>query len=43
MYSYYMDRGKDLEKLINLNYLEKQFHIAAMEVNREEKINQFGI
>lgn len=43
MYSYYLNKGIDLVKLINLSYLEKQFYIASMEVNREEEVNKFSL
>ncbi len=43
MYSYYLDKGIDLDKLINLSYLEKQFYIAAMYVNQEEEANKFSL
>lgn len=33
MYSYYLDRGFDLDKLINLSSSEKAFYIASMKVN----------
>ena len=36
MYSYYLDRGVDLEKLINLDFLNNQFYIASM-IHQERK------
>ena len=28
MYSYYLNKGIDLDKLINLSFIEKQFYIT---------------
>lgn len=43
MYSYYLNRGIDLDKLINLSYLEKQFYIACMQTNKEDEANKFNL
>lgn len=43
MYSYYLNKGIDLNKLINLSYLEKQFYIASMQISREEDMNKFNL
>ena len=37
MYSYYLNKGIDLDKLINLSTLEKYFYIASIEQHREEE------
>lgn len=43
MYSYYLNKGIDLDKLMNLSLLDKQFYIASMEINREEEANRFSL
>ncbi|XAO13707.1 hypothetical protein TPELBph1_CDS0013 [Terrisporobacter phage TPELB_ph1] len=43
MYSYYLNKGIDLNKLMNLSYLEKQFYIASMEVNREYEDSKISL
>ena len=42
MYSYYLNKGIDLDKLINLSFIEKQFYIAIC-VNKEEEVNKFNL
>lgn len=37
MYAYYLERGHDLNYLLNLNMVEKSFFMAAMEFNIEHK------
>ena len=39
MISYYLDRGMDLEKLLNLNYYEKVFYIASMCFQTEDSLD----
>lgn len=43
MYSYYLNKGIDLDKLINLSFLEKQFYIACMQINKEDEVNKFNL
>ena len=43
MYSYYLSKGIDLDKLINLSFLEKQFYIASMQINKEDEVNKFNL
>ncbi len=43
MYSYYLNKGIDLDKLLNLSTLEKHFYIASMEQHREEEINKVSL
>ena len=43
MYSYYLNKGVDLDKLVNLTSLEKQFYIASMFINREEEAEKFKL
>lgn len=43
MYSYYLNKGIDLDKLINLSTLEKYFYIASMEQHRQEEIEKNSI
>ena len=43
MYSYYLNKGIDLDKLINLSALEKYFYIASMEQHRQEEIEKNSI
>ncbi len=43
MYSYYLNKGIDLDKLINLSFIEKQFYIASICVNKEEEVNKFNL
>jgi hypothetical protein len=42
MYSYYLNKGVDLEKLINLNSIEKHFYIASMQINRQEEVDKIN-
>ena len=39
MISYYLDRGMDLEKLMNLSYYEKVFYIASMVFQTEDSLD----
>lgn len=39
MISYYLDRGMDLEKLLNLSYYEKVFYIASMAFQTEDALD----
>ena len=39
MISYYLDRGMDLEKLLNLSYYEKVFYIASMVFQTEDALD----
>lgn len=43
MYSYYLNKGIDLDKLINLSFLEKQFYIASMLTHKEDEVNKFNL
>lgn len=43
MYSYYLNKGIDLDKLINLSFIEKQFYIASIYINKEEEVNKFSL
>ncbi|EQJ93864.1 hypothetical protein QUE_3381 [Clostridioides difficile P51] len=38
MFSHYLDRGIDLDKLTNLRMTRKNFYIASMLYEEEEKI-----
>lgn len=46
MYAYYLTKGRKLEELIGMSYAEKLFYIAAMMIEKEEKVefynNLFG-
>ena len=39
MLSYYLDRGIDLDKLMNLSYYEKVFYIASMVFQTEDSLD----
>ena len=43
MYSYYLNKGIDIDKLVNLSFIEKQFYIASICVNKEEEVNKFSL
>ncbi|WP_205448294.1 hypothetical protein [Clostridium botulinum] len=40
MYAWYLNKGHDLQKLLNLGYYEKMFYIAAMQQTHEEDIEE---
>ena len=43
MYSYYLNKGIPLDKLMNLSTLEKQFYIASLCINREEEKDKISL
>ena len=43
MYSYYLNKGIDLDKLINLSFIEKQLYIASICINKDEEVNKFSL
>lgn len=40
MYSYYVDRGYDLAKLINMSLIEKTFYYESMIYNKDERVEE---
>ena len=43
MYRYYLNKVIDLDKLVNLSFIEKQFYIASICINKEEEVNKFSL
>ncbi len=39
MYAHYLQRGHDLDKLINMSEVKKNFYIASMLLTREQNTN----
>lgn len=42
MYAYYLTKGRDLKELISMSYTEKLFYIAAMMIEKEEKVEFYN-
>lgn len=42
MYSHFLNKGHSLDKLINLSYLERQFYIASMSYDIENKSKEIS-
>lgn len=40
MISYYLDRGHTIQELLGLSYYERLYHIASMELNHEEDLDE---
>ncbi len=43
MLHFYLQKGFDLDKLVNLSSMEKVFYYSSMELALEEKKSQFSL